>query len=171
MKATVISLSDNLKQLKVELEEQEEEFRSKFGKELKDISIFDSKQLEVQIQYPRFDQIKQEEDLAKQTEGKETYLQELVAIVKGKLKSKSKGIFSDDKHKERNEKLESFFKNFPTTQGEFIKGLENIKHDLSKKLSEQEISSLCQTRIELNQLQIELKNLQEQQFQIQISPK
>ena len=72
-------------------------------------------------------------------------------------------LFSENKRKEREEKLNSFFKNFPTNQDEFAKQLEDIKQDLSKKLTWSEINNLCQTKIELTKLQTELENQQNQQ--------
>ena len=157
MESAIVSLDENLRTLKLERKGELKELQEKFGKGKINLNFASGENLKEKLQ----EQIKTKED----------YLRNLINSSKNKLKSKSKGIFSDDKHKERNEKLELFFKNFPSSKEEFIKGLENIKNDLSKKLSEQEINSLCQTRIESTQLQIELKNLQEQQAQIQIPSK
>jgi hypothetical protein len=77
--------------------------------------------------------IERREGLQQQIETKKTELEKLINLAKYKLKSNSK--FSDAKRQEREEKLETFFKNFPTDQDKFIKDLENIKEGLSKKLT------------------------------------
>lgn len=70
--------------------------------------------------------------LRDQIKGKESELGQLIFSVKDKLKSNS---FLDSKRKERNKKLEFFFKDFPADQDKFVKGLENIKQGLGKKLA------------------------------------
>lgn len=97
---------------------------------------------------------------------KEVHLKELINLAKDKLKSNSK--FSDAKQREREEKLNLFFNNFSAIPEEFIKSLEKIKLGLSKKLIPEEINNLCQTKIKLNELQMELDNLQQNQQHPQI---
>jgi GTPase SAR1 family protein len=99
------------------------------------------------------DIIAKEKELTTLKKGKETELNQLISSVEDKLKSSN---FLDLKRKERNEKLEIFFKNFPADQDKFIKDLENIKQGLSKKLTQGEINNLYQVRIELNNLQVKL---------------
>jgi hypothetical protein len=105
----------------------------------------------------------QEQELQKQITIKISGFESLVNSAKEKLKSKS--YFSTDRE-ERDRQLESFFEIFPTNLDEFIKGLESIKKDLSKKLIWSEINSLCQTKVELNSLQKELESLRQDQAQI-----
>ena len=102
----------------------------------------------------------QQKKLRKQVGTKKFELKQLITSAKEKLKSKSK--FFETKRKERNKKLESFFETFPANQHEVVKSLENIKTGLSKRLTMEEINNLCQAQIELVQLKLELKNLQEQ---------
>src|ERR1043166_3488454 len=86
---------------------------------------------------------KQGEILREQIKGKESELNQLIGLAKDKLKRSS---FLDSKRKERNEKLENFFKNFLADQDKFVKDLESIKQGLSKKLAQEEINNLCQTQ-------------------------
>jgi len=109
--------------------------------------------------------IEQQEDLKNRIKDKNNALKELINSTKSKLKSESINPLSS-KHKEREEKLAPIFENLPTNPEEFIKSLENIKKDLSKKLTLEEINKLYQTQIELTKLQTELENLQNQQAQI-----
>lgn len=95
--------------------------------------------------------IKLKQNLQDQIQVKEIYLKEIINSVKDKLKSNSKLPF-DTKRQEREEKLNLLFENLLITSEEFVKGLENIKQGLSKKLTEQEIDNLCQAQIELNNL-------------------
>ncbi|CAG8562480.1 3897_t:CDS:2, partial [Paraglomus occultum] len=80
-----------------------------------------------------------------------------IKSAKTKLKSNSK--FSETKREEREEKLKSFFSDFPITPRKFVKALENIKPGLSGKLTAEEINNLCQNKSELIQLQKEFKEL------------
>lgn len=97
------------------------------------------------------------------------HLNELIESAKDKLKSKSK--LSDVKRQERDKELESFFKNLPTTSKEFIEKLENIKKDLSKKLTMEEINNLYQVQVDLTKLQMELEDLKSKQQEVQtVSP-
>ena len=98
-----------------------------------------------------------EENLSRQIKSKLSILESSINSAKTKLKSNSK--FSEAKREEREEKLKSFFSNFPTTPRKFVKALENIKSGLSGKLTEEEISNLCQTKSELIQLRTEFKEL------------
>jgi len=98
-----------------------------------------------------------EENLSRQIKSKLSILESSINSAKTKLKSNSK--FSEAKREEREEKLKSFFSNFPTTSRKFVKALENIKSGLSGKLTEEEISNLCQTKSELIQLRTEFKEL------------
>jgi len=76
----------------------------------------------------------QKQELQTEIQTKKTELEDLISSIKEKLKSNSKNpLLSNTKRQERNEKLESLFKNIPTNQEEFVKNLENIKKDLSKK--------------------------------------
>lgn len=158
-------LNKNLKELRKELDEQFEELRNKFGAEIKADLKWEVQEVETQMKLLQL-QPSQEQNLQQHIMIKELTLEKLVNSAKEKLKSQTK--FSESKRKERNDKLESFFKNLPTNQDEIIKGLEEIKKDLSRKLSWNEINNLCQTSQELRQLKLSLQN---QQSQTQIPPK
>jgi predicted nuclease with TOPRIM domain len=111
----------------------------------------------------------QEIDFKKNLQEVKIRLQGIINTVKDKLKSKSK---ISSHVKKRNEELEELFRDFSTSPKEFSKSLDNIKKNLSKKLSEEEIKALCQTKIELVKLTELSKQVQtEPQSQIQISPK
>src|SRR6185369_7249511 len=98
-----------------------------------------------------------EENLSRQIKSKLSILETSINSAKTKLKSSSK--FSETKREEREEKLKSFFSNFPTTSKKFVKALKNIKLELSEKLTAEEINNLCQTKSELIRLQAEFKEL------------
>jgi hypothetical protein len=49
--------------------------------------------------------------------------------------------------------------------------LEKAKKKLKEKLSEDEIESICQIKIELTKLEMELENLQTADQQVEVSPK
>ncbi|CAJ0637707.1 16345_t:CDS:2 [Entrophospora sp. SA101] len=144
METAVKTLNKNLKTLKIEQEEEIKELQSQFGKDKINLSLA------------------QKEDLQSQTQAKETELTKLINSAKFKLKSNSK--FSDTKRQEREEKSAVFFKNLPTNPEEFIKSLENIKAGLSKKLTNEEINSLCRTSQELRQLELDLQDQQQAQI-------
>lgn len=105
--------------------------------------------------------------LSEQIETRKTYLQGLISSAREKLKSHSKIPFFR-KHEERERRLVSLFENIPNTLEEFIRDLENIKKELSKEITKEEINELCQTNNELRQLRINLENLQGQRFQIEV---
>jgi len=98
-----------------------------------------------------------EENLIRQIKSKLSILETSIKSAKTKLRSNSK--FSETKREEREEKLKSFFSNFPIAPRKFIKSLENIKPGLSGKLTAEEINNLCQNKSELIQLQKEFKEL------------
>ncbi|CAG8438028.1 5991_t:CDS:2 [Scutellospora calospora] len=152
MERAITSLSQNLKMLRSELEDEMKGYKNKFGKEKINLGST-VRELQQQIKAKKF------------------VLEQLVTSAKTKLRSSSK--FSKAKRQEREQKLEAFFKNLPATQDEVIENLENIRKDLSKKLTEQEINDLCQTQNKLTELQKELENLQskEKQLQAQIAKK
>jgi len=151
MEETINALSENHKQLESEWEEQFEKFKMRLGK--KRASLFS-----------------QEQQIRAKIHKLENRLEELVSSSKNKLKSTSK--FSEDKRRERDEKLKLVFENLPTTLEELIAGLEEIKDGLSKKLTEEEINNLYQVKKTLADLKQELATLQEQQqAQIETLPK
>jgi putative ribosome biogenesis GTPase RsgA len=147
MEKTINALSENHKELESEWEEQFDKFKTKLGK--KRASLF-----------------YQEQRIRVKIHELENRLEELISWVKEKLKSKS--VLSKNKLQERNKELEKIFKNLPATPKEFIAKLEEIKSELSKKLSGEEVRSLYQVKNELSESQIYLENLlQEQQAQIE----
>ncbi|RHZ36713.1 protein kinase domain-containing protein [endosymbiont GvMRE of Glomus versiforme] len=77
----------------------------------------------------------------------EFILEQLTSSLKSKLQSKS--LFSKDKQKMREEKLETFFETIPETQEEFIKELESIKPGLSKKINAEKIREFLSIKSEL----------------------
>jgi uncharacterized protein (DUF2344 family) len=137
MEKAIVSLGENFDKLELELEQEEREFKQRFGSWFsEDFGVQESINLEQQIQTHFSSQIVKSnelKELQKLIVSKQITLGELVNSVKEKLQSKSK--FSETKQKDRSEKLDSFFKNFPTSQDEFVKGLDNIKENLSKKLT------------------------------------
>jgi energy-coupling factor transporter ATP-binding protein EcfA2 len=98
------------------------------------------------------------------TKQKEIELESLVKLAKDKLKGSS--IFSI-RSADKNKELESFFKDFPTNQVEFVKNLEKIKKDLSKKITPEEINSICRIKKELEQLRLSSQG--EKQLQTPLS--
>lgn len=136
MNDTIILLSQNLKELKAELETQEENFGSRFEKELKNI--------------PEIQTHLSQSQLSQQMEN-------LVESFRGKLESKS---CFPNKRKQRSNELDQLFANLPPTPEKFIDELKNIKPKLSKILTEQEIKELYQNNDRLKQLKTELGNLQ-----------
>ena len=131
MKDTIKLLKSNLRKMKLELRNEEKEFKSKFGIDLNlDLEI--GEEIETKFQQLQI-QPNQEQNLQQQIIIKKLTLENLINSAKDKLKSNSK--FSDSKKKDRDSKLESFFKNIPTNPDEFVKNLDNIKENLSKKLS------------------------------------
>jgi len=109
----------------------------------------------------------QQKDLQKQIVSRESDLEVLISSAKDKLRSNS--VLTATKQ-DREDKLATLFQSLPANSEEFIKALENIKPELSKKITEQEISNLCQVQGELFQLRRGLENsqVQEQQTQAQI---
>ncbi|MCE8162879.1 MAG: hypothetical protein I3273_01065 [Candidatus Moeniiplasma glomeromycotorum] len=105
----------------------------------------------------------QEINFKKNLQETEIRLQKLINSAKGKLKSKSK--FSDARQR-RNEELEKVFQILPAASEELIRKLESIKKDLSEKLTDEEINSLCQVKSELENFK-----KQEQVAQIEKPPK
>lgn len=130
MKNTIILLSQNLKELKAELDMQKENFGSKFENELKNIP-------EIQTQFQLIQQ-----------------METLVKTFRDKLKSKSK--FSEKRKQKRNSELHLLFTDLPSTSKEFNNELEKIKRGLSKKLLTEQnmIEELCQTNNKLRQSSI-----------------
>src|ERR1043165_1918500 len=125
MKDTIKLLKSNLRKMKLELRNEEKEFKSKFGIDLNlDLEI--GEEIETKFQQLQI-QPNQEQNLQQQIIIKKLTLENLINSAKDKLKSNSK--FSDSKKKDRDSKLESFFKNIPTNPDEFVKNLDNIKEN------------------------------------------
>ncbi|CAG8519953.1 10720_t:CDS:2 [Paraglomus occultum] len=107
-----------------------------------------------------------QDNLQEQIMSKSLALEKLVDSAKEKLKSDSRFNF---KRKKRNEKLKKTFEVLPATSKELVKKIENIKKNLSKKLTKEEINNLCQISRELRELHLSTQS--EQKSQVQIPPK
>jgi|SRR6185503_12831785 len=151
MEETINALNENHQQLEKEWEEQFDTLKTKLGNEK--ASLF-----------------YQEQQIRAKIHRLQNQLEELKSLIKSKLKSTSK--FSEDKRRERKEKLESILKNISTSPEEFATKLEKVKEGLSKRLTEEEIKNLCQLKSTLADSNQKLAVLQEQQqAQVEVLPK